>query len=87
MRKYAPFSRNQWQMSVWPEDQAGQTVGCAIKGSIYGRCWDQRIKCFSALPRTSVHVMSFSEFEFSAITGIVSLRIKMVSREKRNIWQ
>lgn len=91
------FFCNQWQMSVWPEDQVEQTVGCAIRGSIYGRCWEQRIKCFSALPRTSVHVMSFSEFEFSAVTGIASLKInffsndfyhvKMVSREKCNIWQ
>lgn len=36
MRKYAPFFCNQWQMSVWPEEQAEQKVGCAIKGSIYG---------------------------------------------------
>lgn len=60
MRKYAPFFVcNQWQMSVWPEDQVKQTVGCAIRSSIYGSRWEQRIKRLTPLPSSSVHRMSF----------------------------
>ena len=51
---------NQWQMSVWPEDQVKQTVGCAIRSSIYGSRWEQRIKRLTPLPSSSARRMSFS---------------------------